>query len=152
MGMKRIISFLSLLLLLSEGTALAKPDYSEFSQAFTNFFTSLDAILKALPSVTNASGTVEIIDAWSLANETFCAAGERFVAKHPEVFNQREPPPEFVELFGRMERLKTHYDAVPAGVGKLMRRFGAVPEVQEAVKRFKKSIDRVDNLGRPPKK
>lgn len=149
--MKRIIFLLPLLLLLTEGTALAKPDYSELNQAFTNFFAALDAIAEALPSVNNASGTVQVIDAWSRANETLCAVMERFAAKHPEVYGEREPPPELTAVFAKMDRLKTHYTAVSENVGKLARRFSAAPEVQEAIKRFRASIDRVANLVRRPK-
>src|SRR5262245_30711676 len=105
--MKRIITFASLLLLITGGTALAKPDYSELNRAVTNLFASLDSIKKALPVVTNATGTVKVIDAWSLANEKFGVVAERFAAKYPEVYSQPEPPPEFAAVFEKLKRLNT---------------------------------------------
>jgi len=150
--MKRIIALASLLLLLADGAALANPDYSEMHQAFTNYFVSLDAILNTLPSINSATGTVQVIDAWSKANEKLSVAGEHFAANYPEVYRLPTPPPEFVATFGKVMRVKTDYAAVPAGVGKLVNEFGSVPEVQESLKRFRKSLDKVALLGSPPKK
>jgi hypothetical protein len=130
----------------------AKPNYSVMSQAFTNYFASLDAIMKTLPSVNSATGTVQAIDAWSLANETLCVAGERFAANYPEIYREPEPPPELVAIFGRMEELKTRYVPLSAGIGRLAYEFSAVPEVQETLKRFEKTIGRIEKLGRPPGK
>jgi hypothetical protein len=151
-SMKRIIAFASLLLLFTYGTSLANSDYSELNDSFTKFFASLDVIVKELPSVNSAAGTVKIIDSWSLANESLCTAGEQFVAKHPEIYSQPQPPPEFIETFGRLKRLKTDYAAIPEGVGKLGNQFSVDPEVQNAMKRFKKSLDRLSGIGRPPQK
>jgi hypothetical protein len=132
--------------------ASPKPDYSEMNQAFTNYFVSLDAIVNALPSANSATGTVQIIDAWTLANETLCAAGERFAANYPAVYRQPEPPREFLVTFGEVERFKTRYAGLMDVFGRLGRQFIDVPEVQEAVNRFKKSTDRIDRLSKPLKK
>jgi len=119
-----------------------RPDYSELSQAFTNFFASLDVVMKALPSVNSATGTVQVIDAWSLANQKLYEARERFRARYPEVYAQPDPPPELLAIVGRLERLKGDYAPLSTGVGKLVGQFGADPEVQEAAKRMTKAIDR----------
>jgi hypothetical protein len=88
----------------------------------------------------------------SLANENLSAAGERFSAKYPEIYSQPKPPPEFVATFEKVKRLQTDYASILEGLGKLIRQFKVTPEVEKAMSRFKRSIDRVSQIDKPPKR
>jgi len=117
------------------------------NQALTNYCASFDAIAKMLPSITNATGTVQVVNAWSAANETIGAADQRFIAKYPEVLRLTALPAEIAASYGRLTQLKIDYAAVPAGVRRLTNQFKDSPEVQEAITRFRKSLDIVGKVG-----
>lgn len=145
--MKLFLPSLTLSIVAVSVSLYAAPDFSALDGAVTDFFKAMDVIAKKLPTVDDAAGTAEVVNAWAQANENFAEVGERFAAENPDLIKQKTPPPEFVAAVGRLSRLKTDYAAVPNGVSALMKRFQTDPQVAEAMKRFQKSIQRVVQLG-----
>jgi len=131
---------------------IAAPDYAALNQVVSNYFAALDVLMKQVPTVDTASGTADVINAWSLANEIFANAGERFTEENPDVLTQTQPPSEFAAAFSRLSRLKTDYAPLPAKVGVLVHRFHDDPDVSTAFERFQKSLVRVQHAGEPKKK
>jgi hypothetical protein len=152
--MSKIISAAIVAFSLLASTAFAAPelDVTELKQASTNFFRALDDIMKDLPAVSTATGTVRIIKAWTSANVAFGDALERFVAQHPEVYNQPQPPAEFVGVMQRLSRLKTDYANLSKGLGALVKQFGEDAEVKAALAKFQQSLMRFGKAGAPPRK
>ena len=105
-----------------------------------------------MPAVNTATGTVRVINAWALANDRFGAALERFVAQHPELNNQPQPPAEFVGVMQRLSRLKIDYADLSKGLGALVKQFGEDAEVKAALAKFQQSLMRFGKAGAPPRK
>lgn len=142
--MKFFLPVLTVSLVAVGASLQAAPDFSPLNEGVDQFFKAMDEIVKRLPGVDDAAGTAGLVNRWAEANENFAAVGEKFEAANPGVINQN--PPELAAALGRLQRMKTDYAAVPAGVGPLMKRFQSEPQVLEAIQRFKKSIDRVQVL------
>jgi hypothetical protein len=113
----------------------------------SNYFSSLDAIDKKLPSVTTAEGTAETINSWALANEIFADATDQFAAQNPEIRGRPKPPEEFVAIISKLNKLNTAYPKLASSIGKLGQQFKDDPDVQRALLRFQKSLVRLHISG-----
>jgi hypothetical protein len=145
--MKLFVRLLAIAIACCTLPILAAPDYAGLKQAVTNYFASLDAINKKLPSVNSAEGTTDTINAWALANEIFADATEKFAAQNPEIRGQAKPPAEFVAVISQLDKLNTTYPKLAASVGKLGQQFQDDPEVKRALLRFQKSLIRLHISG-----
>jgi len=145
--MKSFVPLLAAAIALHATPLCAAPDYTGFNQAVTNYFSALDGVAKKVPSVKDAAGTADLINAWSLANEIFAAAAEKFAKDNPEIQGLSQPPPEFAAAFGRLNRLNTDYPTLPKTVGALVEQFKDDPGVFQAFTRFQKSLVRLHISG-----
>jgi hypothetical protein len=145
--MKPFIRLLALAIAFCALPILAAPDYTGLKQAVTNYFVSLDAIDKKLPSIKSAEGTAEVINSWALANEIFADATDQFAAQNPEIRGLSKPPAEFVAVIGELNKLNTNHPKLANYVGKLGQQFKDDPDVQRALLRFQKSLIRLHISG-----
>ncbi|HEY3901130.1 MAG TPA: hypothetical protein VGM54_21135 [Chthoniobacter sp.] len=145
--MKPLVRLLALAFVCYALPISAAPNYTGMNQAVTNYFAALDVIDKKLPSVDNAAGTAEMINAWALANEIFADATDQFAAQNPQIRGLPKPPEEFAKIIGRLNKLNTDYPKLASSIGKLGQQFKDDPEVLKALLRFQKSLIRLHISG-----
>jgi hypothetical protein len=118
-----------------------KLDVSEFVTAYDNFIKAIDRIQNTSPSENSPDIAVKIIDAWTSAYSNLRSANKDFAKKHPEILTQTTPPPEILKCMSKLALMKTEYAPAIQRMNSLINQYGSYPKVQEAVIRYKASLE-----------